>query len=68
MNKNKNTKIFTYKVNDNIEFLDRSISNWRFGKVVAIDETKNAFKVSSGLEIFWTIPNTRGTTPYLETV
>jgi len=41
-----------FKLNDNIEFLEKSTRNWRYGKIVEIIN-ENKYKIYSGTDIFW---------------
>jgi hypothetical protein len=41
-----------FKLNDNIEFLEKSTRNWRYGKIVEIIN-ENKYKIYSGMDIFW---------------
>jgi hypothetical protein len=43
---------FNFKLNDNVEFLEKSARNWRFGKIIEI-KNSNQYKIYSGIDIFW---------------
>ena len=45
-----------FKLNDNVEFLQRDVRNWRFGKIVDIidaDKSTCRYKIYSGTDMFW---------------
>jgi len=64
MKNNKNN----FKLNDNIEFLERSTRNWRYGKIVEINNKVGQYKIYSGTDIFWTKVVRAGDKTQLETI
>jgi hypothetical protein len=56
-----------FKLNDNVEFLEKSARNWRFGKIVEIKNT-NRYKIYSGTDIFWAKEVEQGGKIQLETL
>ena len=56
-----------FKLNDNIEFLEKSTRNWRYGKIVEIIN-ENKYKIYSGMDIFWAEQVKNGEKFQLETV
>jgi hypothetical protein len=57
-----------FKLNDNIEFLERSIKNWRYGKIIEINSNRSQYKIYSGTDIFWVKPVVYKNNVQLETV
>lgn len=46
-----------FKLNDNVEFLERPVKNWRYGKIVEIisskpNSSKTIYKIYSGTDMF----------------
>ena len=56
-----------FKLNDNIEFLEKSTRNWRYGKIVEIIN-ENKYKIYSGMDIFWSKQVKNGEKFQLETL
>jgi hypothetical protein len=42
-----------FKLNDNVEFLDKNVRNWRFGKIIDINSRMGSYKIYSGTDVFW---------------
>jgi hypothetical protein len=61
-------KLNNFKLNDNIEFLERNTRNWRYGKIIEINNRMGSYKVYSGIEVFWTKEVKSGDKVHLETV
>ena len=57
----------TFKLNDNIEFLEKTTRNWRYGKIIQIIN-QNKYKIYSGTDIFWAKEVKSGEKVQLETV
>jgi hypothetical protein len=57
----------TFKLNDNIEFLEKTTRNWRYGKIIQIINQNN-YKIYSGTDIFWAKEVKSGEKVQLETV
>jgi hypothetical protein len=64
MKTNKNN----FKLNDNVEFLERAISNWRYGKIIDINNANKSYKIYSGTDIFWAKEVKSGEKIHLETI
>lgn len=47
------TKRNNFKLHDNVEFLEKSVRNWRYGKIVQINTSMGSYKIYSGTDIFW---------------
>lgn len=62
------TKFNKLKLNDNVEFLERGARNWRYGKIIAIDERMGKYKIYSGIDVFWAKQVSSGDKVQLETV
>jgi hypothetical protein len=56
-----------FKLNDNVEFLEKSARNWRFGKIIEIKNT-NRYKIYSGTDVFWARAVEEGGKTQLETL
>jgi hypothetical protein len=63
--KSKNIKI-QFKLNDNVEFLEKNVRNWRYGKIIEINNY-NHYKIYSGTDIFWVKAVKDGAKVQLET-
>jgi|GEM_PF-4358399 len=64
MKNNKNN----FKLNDNIEFLERSTRNWRYGKIIEINNKVGQYKIYSGVDVFWAKEVRTGNKTQLETI
>jgi hypothetical protein len=62
------TKLKNFKLNDNVEFLERAIRNWRFGKIVEINSNMGGYKIYSGTDMFWAKEVKVGEKIQLETI
>jgi hypothetical protein len=62
-----NTKT-SFKLNDNVEFLEKSMRNWRYGKIIEINKQIGTYKIYSGTDIFWTKEIQSKNKNYLETI
>lgn len=62
--------ITPFKLNENVEFLENTVKNWRFGRIIEINGTSNTakYKIYSGTDIFWAKVNAKNGKQYLETV
>jgi hypothetical protein len=57
-----------FKLNDNVEFLERSARNWRYGRIIEINNKFGQYKIYSGMDIFWAREVKSGNKTQLETV
>ena len=57
-----------FKLNDNIEFLERSTRNWRYGKIIEINNKVGQYKIYSGVDVFWAKEVRTGNKTQLETI
>ena len=63
----KKFNINKFKLNDNVEFLEKATRNWRYGKIVEI-KNNNRYKIYSGTDLFWTREVEEGSKTQLETL
>ena len=66
-NCSKNSSKINFKLDDNVEFLERNVRNWRFGKIIEVAKN-NEYKIYSGTDIFWVKAVRDGGRVQLETV
>lgn len=59
---------FNFKLNDNVEFLERPVRNWRYGRIVDINDHNSSYKIYSGTDIFWAKEVKSGDKIQLETI
>lgn len=64
----KPKKLNNFKLNDNVEFLEKSTRNWRYGKIIEINNKFGSYKIYSGTDIFWAKQVTAGNKVQLETI
>ena len=62
------TKFNQLKLNDNVEFLEKSTRNWRYGKIIQINDRMGQYKIYSGIDVFWAKQVQSGNKVQLETV
>lgn len=62
------TKFNQFKLNDNVEFLEKSTRNWRYGKIIQINDRMGQYKIYSGIDVFWAKQVKSGDKVQLETV
>jgi hypothetical protein len=57
MNKsaNNNNKLNknNFKLNENVEFLETPVRNWRYGRIIEYNNLNRKYKIYSGTDIFW---------------
>jgi hypothetical protein len=63
----KNFNINKFKLNDNVEFLEKATRNWRYGRIIEI-KNMNRYKIYSGIDIFWAKEVREGHKTQLETL
>jgi hypothetical protein len=65
------TKYNNFKLHENVEFLQRDVRNWRFGKIVQIIDAETntcRYKIYSGTDMFWARQVINGQKVQLETL
>ena len=64
----KKKNLINFKLNDNVEFLEKSTRNWRYGKIIEINNKFDSYKIYSGTDVFWAKQITAGDKVQLETI
>lgn len=64
----KPKKLNNFKLNDNVEFLEKTTRNWRYGKIIEINSKFDSYKIYSGIDVFWAKQTTTGDKVQLETI
>ena len=67
MNAKNNFIKTNFKLNDNVEFLERGSRKWRYGKIIEI-KNSNSYKIYSGIDVFWAKEVKEGNRLQLETI
>ena len=45
-----------YKINDNVEFLDTPVKNWRYGKIIGMNTSEGTYRIYSGTDLYTARP------------